>query len=188
MQFDDELETMLSLTQTFSFWDDGDGDNNAVDDRSDARSFGGDDATYATADDDESFSGNSLESASTFGGGGDGRRSYRHHHNRSDSSERALVACGEGIEDASNVFMDTIVVTGRAISAALQKSTSSSHQNKNNLVGKFFMSKEEREQAKKEKMKRLEEERRVKCEEQLREEMRTARDEVGKVANLWRER
>lgn len=140
-----ELESILSFSQTFSF---GDGD------------AGQSVSSYAETD-DESISGNSLQSMSTSGEG----RGSKH-----NGRNLALAACGEGIEMASNAFVISIVDTGRAISQ------------------KLLMTVQEREQARKEKMKQLEDAMRLKREEQLREEMRNARDDVIQVANMWRER
>ena len=163
MKFEDEI-SMLSLSQTFSFWDN---------DADAGRSMATNAETFAS-DDEESFGENSLLSASTFGGGERGSR-----YNRAP-----LVACGEGIEDASSAFVDSLVDTGRAISYVLREGSKT----KTKLVGKLFMTAQEREQIKKDKAEKLEEEMKLKREEQRREEMRNARDEVGKVADLWRER
>lgn len=140
----DELESMLSLTQTLSFDEDSYDDNN----------------TYTT---DDSYSVNSLKS-----------RSQKGRSKRISRREKSLVACGEGIGDASDRFFDSLVDTGRAISSIFKA------KNKRVISNKFFMSNEEQKQAKKEAIKRVEEERRER-------ELRTSRAEVENVANLWRE-
>lgn len=158
----DELESMLSLTQTVSFDEDNDEQDNN-DTKSSAEDFYDDNNTYTT---DDSYSVNSLESRS-----------------RNDRSERisrrgkALVACGEGIGDVSDRFFDSIVDTGRVISSILKRGSSAKNKY---LVNKFSMSSEEQKEAKKEAIKRLEDERRER-------ELKASRDEVGNVANLWRE-
>ena len=156
---------MLSKTQSFSFWN----DNKLL-----AESY---DETNAT--DDESYSHNSLESW-----GIDDERDYRRERAHSMNQQQALAACGDGITDASNVFMESLLDTTRAISLGIKHGYIA----KTKLAGAFFPTKEEREKIKKERLERLEEERRLKREEQLRQEMRTAREEVQNVANLWRER
>lgn len=77
-EFDDELESMLSLTQTLSFWD-GDGD------------------TFANSYDNTSYSGNTYDSSSTF----DDRRGLGYRYNNQ------VASCGEGLEDTLNAFVIT---------------------------------------------------------------------------------
>ena len=153
----DELESMLSLTQTLSFDEDNDEQDNN-DNKSSAED------TYTT---DDSYSVNSLES-----------RSRNDKSKRISRREKALLTCGEGIEDVSDRFFDSIVDTGRFISSILKRG-SSAKKNKY-VVNKFFMSSEEQKEAKKEAIKRLEDERRER-------ELKASRDEVGNVASLWRE-
>ena len=161
----DELESMLSLTQTLSF-DEGNDEQENDDNKSSAEDSYDDDNTYTT---DDSYSVNSLESRSSKG-----------RSKRISRRQKALVACGEGIGDASDRFFDSIVDTGRAISSILKRGSSTTTKNKYVISNRFFMSSEEQKQAKKEAIKRLEEERRER-------ELRTSREEVGNVANLWRE-
>ena len=162
----DEMESMLSLTQTISFDEDDDQNKSYTAYNKD------DDATYTT-DDDDSYSSNSLKSVST-------RRSNRRGRKY---KQRALVACGEGIEDASDKFFESIVDTGRVISSIMKRGPTL-----RKFSNTFLMTEEERVAAKKEAVKRLEEERRVKREAQMKEELKQAHDEVGmSMANLWRE-
>lgn len=164
----DEMESMLSLTQTISFDEDDDQNKSYT-----VYNNKDDDATYTTDDDDDSYSSNSLKSVST-------RRSSRRGRKY---KQRALVACGEGIEDASDKFFESIVDTGRVISSIMKRGPTL-----RKFSNTFFMTEEERVAAKKEAVKRLEEERRVKREAQMKEELKQAHDEVGmSMANLWRE-
>ncbi len=95
-ELDDELESMLSLTQTLSFWD-GDGDE--------------DGDTFADSYDNTSYSGNTYDTSSTF----DGRRGL------GDRFNNQVESCGEGLEGT----LETLVFTGRAISSALMSGSKS---------------------------------------------------------------
>ena len=89
-EIDDELESMLSLTQTLSFWD-GDDDGN----------------TMASSYDCTSYSGDTYESSSSFEGR-NGRRGDRY--------DDQVASCSVGLEDT----LETFAVTGRAFSSALK--------------------------------------------------------------------
>ena len=160
-EFDDELESMLSLSQTLSFWD-GDGDE--------------DGETYANSYDNTSYSGNTYDSSSTYDY--DGRRGRGRGHRHGDDRYNNRVACGEGLEDT----LETFAITGRAISSALKIGTKS--MNSILFMGKLKQQLEKKEMTKKQR----EEEMRMKREAQLREEMMASRYEISNVANLWREK
>ncbi len=146
VKIDEEMETMLSLAQTMSFDYSDDGHTYA-------------ERTFATSFDDDSYDddGNSLESMSTYGERRDRQSSSR--NIKKNQLKKRVVACGEGIEDASDIFLESLIDTGRAISSAIKVSQ---------RFGKLFVSKQEKEEAREEKKKRLEEERRMKRDETTR--------------------
>ncbi len=129
------------------------------------------DATYANNSyDNTSYSGNTYDSSSTYYNDGRRGRGDRGFNNNRGAS------CGEGLEDT----LETFVITGRAISSALKFGSKS--------MNSLFMGKLKQQLETKEKMKKLEEERKMKRDAQLREEIMTSRYEVSNVANLWREK
>ena len=166
----DELDRMLSLTQTISFWDDNNDTANHKNVGRDQNTVGETfDEDAATFDDEDSYDENSIASWDTE----DDRRRM----------DRGLLACGEFAaavgNDASNVFLESLADTTRLLSLtklSLDKARSK-------LEMKFLNT------TKEEKKRKREEQRRCEREEKAREEMRAARDEAGVLAaSLWRER
>lgn len=180
-QMDQQLVSLLSL-RSFSFWNGNNGNKESAD-----KSY---DGTYAT--DDESYGVNSLESWMEEDERDRNIRSRARGHR--NQRERGLLACGENMHEASDVIVESLLDTTRAISMAIKRGTEVKTKvtekfvrTKEELTENFYRTKEERERTRMEKLK-LEEERSLQEREwQLREEMRTARAEVGAVANLWRE-
>jgi hypothetical protein len=125
--------------------------------------------TYANNSyDNTSYSGSTYDSSSTYNDGRR-RRGDRRFNNRGAS-------CGEGLEDT----LETFVITGRAISSALKIGSKS--------MNSLFMGKLKQQLETKENMMKREEERKMKRDAQLREEIMTSRYEISNVANLWREK
>lgn len=160
-----DVPTMISTTQTSSLWDD---IKSTTDESNDKN-------TYAT--DFESYSDNSLES---WRSSDDHERNNNLRKRMEDGNKRALVACGDGIAgtranitDASNVFMESLLAISHGAMA------------KAKMVGAYV---DDREKAREEKVRRIEEERRMRKEQLLQEEMRSSRDELKAMANVWRER
>mmetsp|Transcript_22356 Transcript_22356/g.46745 ORF Transcript_22356/g.46745 Transcript_22356/m.46745 type:complete len:259 (+) Transcript_22356:64-840(+) len=160
-----DVPRMISTTQMSSLWDD---IKSTTDESNDKN-------TYAT--DFESFGDNSLES---WRSSDDHERNNNLRKRMEDGNKRALVACGDGIAvtranitDASNVFIESV----RAISLGAME--------KVKKVGAYV---DEREKAREEKVRQIEEEKRMRREQLLQEEMRRSRDELKAMAYVWRER
>ena len=99
----------------------------------------------------------------------DGGRQYK----------QKLVACGDFTEDISEKLFEGVVDTGRQLSSLLLKGGYA--KSTGNWMNRYFMSDKQRKQAKKDAIKRLDEERQAR-------EMKTSREEVGGAfARLWRE-
>ena len=98
----------------------------------------------------------------------DGGRQYK----------QKLVACGDLTEDISDKLFEGVVDTGRQLSSLLKGGYAKST---GNWMNRYFMSDKQRKQAKRDAIKRLDEERQAR-------ELKTSREEVGGVfAHLWRE-
>lgn len=157
----DELETMLSLTQTFSFWDDEGG------------AVGGAHRDGYATDDDDSYGTNSFVSWGT--------EEERDYVAGAAVSVPCSGVCGDNeLADATNVVVETLRDTGRAISNAVR--------NQKEIRETMFMTKEQKARAKREKKERLEEERRAERERRSKEDGQRARLEAVKVAHMWREK
>jgi len=163
---------MLQLTETVSFWEDIDKDDDELTKTEKRKrkiqnniSFDDDNNTYTT---------DGIESVDTFEfdidmDQLDGGRQYK----------QKLVACGDFTEDISDKLFEGVVDTGRQLSSLLLKGGYA--KSTGNWMNRYFMSDKQRKQAKKDAIKRLDE-------EQQARELKTSREEVGGgFARLWRE-
>mmetsp|Transcript_15659 Transcript_15659/g.26727 ORF Transcript_15659/g.26727 Transcript_15659/m.26727 type:complete len:198 (-) Transcript_15659:187-780(-) len=151
-------------TLTVSYWDDG-------------KTMGS--GTFAT--DDETFA-NSLESWGT-----EDEQEYRRQRARRRNKGLAS-GCGDGIADASNVLVESLLNTTRALSQGVKNTIDAGVRKSVDGVGVLSKAKAKHDKERKDKLEREAEEKRMELEEQARKDMLTSRYEVGHLANMWREK